>query len=169
MGKRTGVEVRGDTIRIAFTWEGRRYREPYAHKATQTNIKRAERAAADIRAAIKVGQFDEAMFREYFPRSPRITRRGGTFIELAQLWLERFAAMAVAIAAATPAVGVADLEPKRASGLKPSRGRGNQGDWVTPIVRYAVSKEHQEHNAAIEAKRQAKLARRKARKEAGNE
>lgn len=76
----------------------------------------------------------------------------------------RFATMAAAIAASTPALGVADLEPKRASGLKPSRGRGNQGDWVTPIVRYEVSKEHQEHNAAIEAKRQAKLARRKAQK-----
>lgn len=81
----------------------------------------------------------------------------------------RFAAMAAAIAASTPAVGVADLAPRRPSGLKPSRGRGNQGDWVTPIVSYKVSEEHQEHNAAIEAKRQAKLARRKARNGVGNE
>lgn len=77
---------------------------------------------------------------------------------------ELAAVVAFCMAASTPAVGVADLEPKRASGLKPSRGRGNQGDWVTPIVRYAVSEEHREHNAAIEAKRQAKLARRKAQK-----
>ena len=69
----------------------------------------------------------------------------------------KIAAM-VAAMASTQAVGVADLAPKRPSGLKPSRGRGNQGDWVTPIVSYAVSEEHREHNAAIEAKRQAKLA-----------
>lgn len=56
------------------------------------------------------------------------------------------------------------LDAPKPARLKPARGRGNQGDWVTRADPCDVSKEHQQHNAAIEAKRQAKLAARKARR-----
>ncbi len=91
MGKYSGtegVEVRGDTVRIHFTWEGRRYRENFAYKATQTNINRASRAAGDIKAAIKAGIFDDEVFRQHFPRSPRVAQTGNSFFEMAQLWLD---------------------------------------------------------------------------------
>jgi hypothetical protein len=49
-------------------------------------------------------------------------------------------------------------------GQKVAKGRGNQGDWCNNrSTACAVTAEHREHNAAIESKRQAKLARRKAR------
>lgn len=85
-------------------------------------------------------------------------RLGGHLLGLA-------AATIAASRVLSPSDLLADLlDTPKPPRLKPSRGRGNQGDWVTPATRYAVSEEHQQHNAAIEAKRQAKLAARKARR-----
>lgn len=42
----------------------------------------------------------------------------------------------------------------RSPRLRVARGRGNQGDWLSPFRQaYPVSKEHQEWNAQIEAKK----------------
>ena len=48
--------------------------------------------------------------------------------------------------------------------LKPSRGRGNQGDWVAPRGReLKVLPEHAAHNEQIDAKRAARKHRRESR------
>jgi hypothetical protein len=56
--------------------------------------------------------------------------------------------------------------------LKEARGRGNMGDWVAPAFgrrQYKDEPQHREHNAEIEAKRQAKQeAKRKRRIGAGS-
>lgn len=37
---------------------------------------------------------------------------------------------------------------------KEARGRGNQGDWHNPRAAIGTLPQHEEHNAAVEAKRQ---------------
>lgn len=63
MGSPTqGVEVRATSVRLHFTWQGKRYRqtlmtagEPMA--PTPRNVRYAERLIAEIKAKIKVGAF----------------------------------------------------------------------------------------------------------------
>jgi len=78
-----GVEVRGKTIRIAFSWQGRRYREVYPGAPTLENLKQAERLQGRIRRQIKDGLFTQDDYHHYFPR----TVNQGTFGAVAQRWL----------------------------------------------------------------------------------
>lgn len=63
-----GVEVRGDSIRIAFQVRGVRCRETLHLPPTASNIKHAERLRAEILRKIELGTFNYA---EYFPDSAR--------------------------------------------------------------------------------------------------
>ncbi|WP_448212279.1 Arm DNA-binding domain-containing protein [Colwellia sp. MEBiC06753] len=64
-----GVEVRGQTIRISFTVDGVRCREPMPQlKLTDKNIQYAANYVANIKAQIKIGSFD---YLREFPNSPR--------------------------------------------------------------------------------------------------
>lgn len=85
-----GVEIRGDRIRIAFSWSNERYREPYPFPPTPENIKRAGRLYSEIRGKIDLGVFTIEDFRAYFPRSKRIEQLGSgmLFGTLAQSWLD---------------------------------------------------------------------------------
>lgn len=63
------VEVRGKAIRIAFTWEGKRYRERWPGAPTVENIRQAERVQDRIRREIQDGTFSAQSFRRYFPNA----------------------------------------------------------------------------------------------------
>lgn len=62
-GHRQGVEVRPNSIRITFTWEGRAHKETLRNQGgavmppTPANIRYAERMAAEIRERIRLGTF----------------------------------------------------------------------------------------------------------------
>lgn len=71
MGLPKGVEIHGDKPRIAFTWNGKRYRETLTYlKANKAGIEEAGRLRAEIVIRIKHGQFDASTYHEYFPTNP---------------------------------------------------------------------------------------------------
>lgn len=64
-----GVDVRGDSIRVYFTYQGEKCREPVAGKATAENIAYAERLVAMVNHEIAACTFDYA---RHFPNSKRL-------------------------------------------------------------------------------------------------
>jgi hypothetical protein len=66
--RKRGIEVRGNSIRLAFTYQGRRCRETLKIPPTPANIKYAERLRQTILHEIEVGRFD---YTKHFPNSPR--------------------------------------------------------------------------------------------------
>lgn len=64
-----GIEVRGDKIRVYFTYEGEKCREPVPGKATPEAIAYAERLVGMINHEIAAGTFDYA---RHFPNSKRL-------------------------------------------------------------------------------------------------
>ena len=66
MTQNNGIEVRGDKIRIHFSYKGERCRETLSLPANKANIKQATLIRAEILLKI---QRDEFNYREYFPTS----------------------------------------------------------------------------------------------------
>lgn len=62
----TGVEVHGNAIRIAFSYQGVRYRESLGLPVTKQNILFAQRKRDAILYEIKIGTFN---YVEHFPES----------------------------------------------------------------------------------------------------
>jgi integrase len=67
----SGLEVRDNTIRVSFYYEGTRYRRTLyvgdvPMRATQANLKHAAKLAEEIKLKIKAGAF---VMAEYFPES----------------------------------------------------------------------------------------------------
>src|SRR5262249_7630510 len=93
MGKRgtgrshTGVESRGNSIRIRFDYRGRRS-ETLKLEPTTPNLKYAAGLRAEIVRKIALGTF---RYTEYFPNSPLAAAESGpapkTFSDLAKTWL----------------------------------------------------------------------------------
>ncbi|SFT54670.1 Arm DNA-binding domain-containing protein [Halomonas saccharevitans] len=77
-----GVEVRGNTVRVYFRWQGDLCREPLPGSATERNIEHARRLATIINYEIEAGTFDYA---RHFPESKRLHEsRFGYYLDL---WL----------------------------------------------------------------------------------
>lgn len=77
-----GVEIRGNTVRVYFRWEGELCRESLPGKATERNIAHAKRLATIINYEIEAGTFDYA---RHFPDSKRLNQnRFGYYLDL---WL----------------------------------------------------------------------------------
>src|SRR5690242_475667 len=93
--KGNGVQLRGSSIRIRFTWRGIRWSERLPGRApTPVNEKYAKRLAAEINRRIEAGTFD---YGEFFPDSPnaRLTESdtqpvviAGTVRHYGAHWLE---------------------------------------------------------------------------------
>lgn len=85
-----GVEIRGKRIRIAFSWNGQRYRENYPFPPTPRNIQRAGQLATEIRSKIDFGIFGQEDFRHYFPDSTKVSQDTPliVFRDYAQRWLD---------------------------------------------------------------------------------
>lgn len=77
-----GVEVRGNTVRVYFRWDGELCREKLPGKATERNIDHAKRLVTIINYEIDAGTFDYA---RHFPDSARLDEnRFGHYLDL---WL----------------------------------------------------------------------------------
>lgn len=72
--KGSGVQARAGDYRIRFTWNGKRYEEPYALKPSAPHGRAVERIARDLKAEIDGGTFDWKRFAYYFPDSKHIAR-----------------------------------------------------------------------------------------------
>ncbi len=81
MGAKRGIEVRGNSIRMAFVYQGQRYRETVKIPPTPANMKYVERWRQTILHEIATGRFDYA---KHFPESPRArAHRPGSSISVA--------------------------------------------------------------------------------------
>ena len=80
----SGVEALKETIRLRFTWSGKRRTETLPLKPTPANIRAAERLMAQIRLEMAVGAFDYA---KHFPDSVEAPKPVPTFDDFAQDWL----------------------------------------------------------------------------------
>lgn len=85
----TGVEARKNSIRIAFTLDGKQERKTLVINGmpmspTLANLKYAERLVAEIRQKIRLGNFS---MQEYFP-SDKDTHTQGTVGEQLETWLK---------------------------------------------------------------------------------
>lgn len=87
----SGVEVRENSIRVSFQWQGQPRKEtlridgkPIA--PTPANLKYAHRLAAEIRDRIRHGSF---VYADYFPASPNATTgRGVTVSDCLDTWFK---------------------------------------------------------------------------------
>lgn len=82
--KRTGVEARGDSIRIAFPWEGKRHRETLRIPPTPKNLQFAANKRGQILTEIAMGQFD---LGTHFPDSPKAKRDARTVSSTLSTWV----------------------------------------------------------------------------------
>jgi integrase len=69
----TGVELRANSIRLSFVYEGEPCRETLRIPPTPANEKYAIKLAANMRRAIANGTF---VYAEFFPDSPRAQKEG---------------------------------------------------------------------------------------------
>ncbi len=77
-----GVEVRGNTVRVYFRWQGELCREPLPGKATERKVEHAKRLVTIINYEIEAGTFDYA---RHFPESRRLHESSfGFYLDL---WL----------------------------------------------------------------------------------
>jgi integrase len=87
LGLPAGLEIRGDAIRIRFSWEGQRRSETLTLPATQAGIKAATSLRDKVVSLIKHGLLDEAKYAELFPGSVLSGGKEVLFGEYAQAWL----------------------------------------------------------------------------------
>ncbi|MCB2255393.1 site-specific integrase [Pseudomonas chlororaphis] len=79
----SGVEPRGNSLRIYFRYNGEKCREPFPGGNTSANLAQAKRLAEIIDYEIQAGTFDYA---RHFPNSSRLTEN--TFGHYLDLWLK---------------------------------------------------------------------------------
>lgn len=93
MGDKDGVEIRPNSLRLFFVWQGTRYRETLTvggkpMPPTKGNIEHARRVAVKIRKAISLDTFAMA---DFFPDSPRAgakSQDSALFGECCDNWLK---------------------------------------------------------------------------------
>lgn len=90
--QRGGVEIRSNSLRITFTWEGKARKETVVTDGkpippTPANVRYAHRLAAEIRDKIRHGTF---VYADYFPASRHAsTGAGGTTVgDQLDLWFK---------------------------------------------------------------------------------
>ncbi|PXX51546.1 integrase [Pseudomonas sp. LAMO17WK12:I10] len=88
MGLPAGVKFAGQSIRIRFTWQGRKC-ETLPYPQTAKGIKAASDLRAQVVSLAKHGALDEKKYAELFPNSKIIGISNSlTFGEYAQTWLD---------------------------------------------------------------------------------
>lgn len=89
MGLPDGVERRGESVRIRFTWNGQRRSEPTPHKPTAKGLAAAGSLCARVKELIKLGAMNDDLYAQMFPNSNYLLdRKTPTFGEFAQIWLD---------------------------------------------------------------------------------
>jgi integrase len=84
----TGVELFRKSLRIRFTWNGRRCSETLPYPATPKGIAAASQLRDQVVHLAKMGLLDDAKYVELFPGSAVPTGGIPSFGEYAQLWLD---------------------------------------------------------------------------------
>jgi integrase len=80
-----GVEQHGHTLRVSFTFEGKRCRELTGWEPTPANWARAAKLRTEVQRAIRAGTFNYVAF---FPNSKHAAARSHLFADVAQDWLD---------------------------------------------------------------------------------
>lgn len=85
----SGVEIHGTSLRIRFTWNGKRYTEIVPFPVSKTGIAAAAKLHADVKGFIKHGLMDGTKYAELFPQSTQNLPMVGadSFVTFTQLWL----------------------------------------------------------------------------------
>jgi len=78
-----GIEIHGKTLRVYFTHEGNKCREPLNLAPTPENVAYAERMVAQVRHEIRAGTFN---YSRYFPDSKRL--KENTLDHYIDIWLD---------------------------------------------------------------------------------
>lgn len=85
----TGVELRGGSIRIRFSRNGKRCSETLPYPNTSAGIAAASRLRDQVINLDKLGLLDEAKYTELFPFSTKASEDEiSTFGQYAQIWLD---------------------------------------------------------------------------------
>ena len=88
VGLPDGVEPRGNSVRIRFTWKGKRRSETTAYQPTAKGIAAAGGVVARVKELIRLGAMTDDLYAEMFPESSyMLERRTPSFGEFAQVWL----------------------------------------------------------------------------------
>lgn len=90
VGLPPGIEIRGDSLRIRFTWNGERRGETLAHPPTAQGIRAASRVRDQVVNLIRHNLLDEEKYAEIFPGSEVAKRSAETIPSLGdytQMWL----------------------------------------------------------------------------------
>jgi len=89
MGLPDGVEIRGSSLRVRFTWNGQRRSEPTPYQPTPKGITAAGGLRARVKELIRLGAMTDDLYAELFPQSSyTLDRKTPTFGEFAQIWLD---------------------------------------------------------------------------------
>lgn len=84
-----GIDIRGESIRIRFTWEGKRFQETTPYSPTLKGIQAAAGLRDQIRGLIKLGMLTHDRLAELLPRySQAPEAQEQQFGRFAQLWLD---------------------------------------------------------------------------------
>lgn len=84
----TGVEIFRKSIRIRFTWNGRRCSETLPYPITQKGIAAAAKLRDQVVGLTRLGLLDDSKYAELFPGSTLPAGGMPGFGEYAQLWLD---------------------------------------------------------------------------------
>lgn len=88
----SGIEIRGSSIRIRFSWNGKRYSETVPFPNSQAGIASAARLRDQVVHLNKFGLLTEEKYAELFPQSSNAshvaTESSQTFGQYAQVWLD---------------------------------------------------------------------------------
>lgn len=91
VGLPPGIEIRGDSIRIRFTWNGERRGETLPHPPTAQGIKAASRVRDQVVNLIRHGLLDDQKYAELFPGSDLAKQAESAIPSLGQytqMWLD---------------------------------------------------------------------------------
>ncbi|RRV76608.1 tyrosine-type recombinase/integrase [Pseudomonas sp. p99-361] len=91
VGLPPGIEIRGDSLRIRFTWNGERRGETLAHPPTAQGIRAASRVRDQVVNLIRHGLLDDEKYAELFPGSEVARRTAESIPSLGaytQMWLD---------------------------------------------------------------------------------
>ncbi len=86
----TGVEIHGSSLRIRFTWNGKRHAEVLTLPTTKSGIATAAKLRTEIVGLIKHGLMDGAQYAKHFPNSLQVlpATSDDSFLAFTQNWLD---------------------------------------------------------------------------------
>lgn len=85
-----GVDLKNGSVRVRFTWAGKRYNEILSLPATSTGIRTAAKIRAEVVGLIKHGLMDGTQYARLFPQSKKVLSAASdeSFLAFTQLWLD---------------------------------------------------------------------------------